>query len=46
MNVIFVMLPLALALAGVFVVLCLRAIRRGEYDDLETPALRVIVDDE
>lgn len=46
MRVLFVMLPLALLLAGVFVLLCLRAIRRGEYDDLETPALRAILDDD
>ena len=46
MNTIFVMLPVALALAGLFVVLCLRAIREGQYDDLETPPLRVVFDDD
>lgn len=46
MNVIFVMLPVALVLAGTFVVLCLRAIRDGQYDDLDTPALRVVFDDD
>lgn len=46
MNVIFVMLPLALALAGLFVFLCLRAINAGQYDDLDTPALRAVFDDD
>ncbi|MCW8138384.1 MAG: cbb3-type cytochrome oxidase assembly protein CcoS [Planctomycetota bacterium] len=46
MNVIFVMLPLALVMAGLFVWACVRAIRQGEFDDLETPALRAVFDDE
>lgn len=46
MNVIFFMLPVALVLAGTFVYLCLRSIRSGQYDDLDTPPLRVVFDDD
>lgn len=46
MNVLFVMLPLAIALGLMFVVLCVRAIRQGQFDDLDTPAVRALFDDD
>ncbi len=46
MEVILVVLPLALLLAGLAVWTCVRAIRSGQFDDLETPAVRVLFDDE
>jgi cbb3-type cytochrome oxidase maturation protein len=45
-EVIFFLLPLAVLVAGLFVVLCVRAIRDGQYDDLETPPLRAVFDDD
>ncbi len=46
MNAIFVLLPLALLIAGIALALFIWAVRSGQYDDLETPALRVLFDDE
>ena len=45
MSVIYVVLPLALVLAGVFVALFFWAVRRGQFDDLETPAVRLALED-
>ncbi len=45
MSVLFVALPLALMLGGAAMIACVRCIRAGQYDDLETPALRILIDD-
>lgn len=45
MEVIFIVLPLALALAGVAVAAFLWAVNKGQYDDLDTPAVRVLFED-
>lgn len=45
MNVLYVLVPLALAMASAFVVAFVWATRQGQFDDLETPALRMLVDD-
>lgn len=45
MEVIFIMLPLAIALAGIALAAFLWAVRRGQYDDLDTPPCRAIFDD-
>lgn len=45
MEVVFVLLPLALVVAGVMLALFIWAVRSGQYDDLETPAVRMLFDD-
>lgn len=45
MEVIFIVLPLALVLAAAFLVAFLWAVNRGQYDDLDTPPVRVLFDD-
>ncbi len=45
MNIIFLMAILALLLSGFFVVAYIWAINNGQFDDLETPALRILKDD-
>lgn len=45
MSVVYVLLPLSLALAGVAVGVFYWAARSGQLDDLETPALRMLADD-
>jgi cbb3-type cytochrome oxidase maturation protein len=45
-SVIYVLLPVALILAGVAVYAFIRAARSGQFDDLETPAHRILHDDE
>lgn len=46
MSVVFVLLPAALALAACAVGAFVWSVRRGQMDDLETPAMRAVFDDE
>ena len=46
MNAIYLLLPIALLLVTTMITLFIRAARRGEFDDLETPAHRMLLDDE
>ena len=46
MNVLYVLVPLALGLALVGVAAFRWAVRDGQFDDVDTPALRVLLDDE
>ncbi len=46
MSVLFVVLPLALVIAAVAVAAFVWATRSGQFDDLETPAMRMLHDDE
>lgn len=46
MSVLFLVLPLALILAAAAVWACLWAAAHGQFDDLETPAIRVAIDDD
>jgi cbb3-type cytochrome oxidase maturation protein len=45
-SVFYVLVPLALLLAGAGVLAFRWAVRDGQYDDVETPALRMLLDDE
>ncbi|MBL7542728.1 MAG: cbb3-type cytochrome oxidase assembly protein CcoS [Bdellovibrionaceae bacterium] len=45
MNIILFMIPLALIFAGGFVVAFLWASSKGQFDDLETPAMRILVEE-
>jgi cbb3-type cytochrome oxidase maturation protein len=46
MSVIYIVLPLALAFAGIAVWAFIWAVRQGQLDDLETPAARILLDDD
>lgn len=46
MSVLYIMLPLAFVLAGLAVWGFIRSARQGQYDDLDTPALRMLEDDD
>lgn len=46
MSVIFIVLPLAIVVAGAAVLAFVWASRAGQFDDLDTPAVRVAVDDD
>ena len=46
MSVLYILLPLALVLAACAAWACVRAISSGQYEDLETPAQRILWDDE
>jgi cbb3-type cytochrome oxidase maturation protein len=45
-ETIFVLLPLALLIAAIAVGLFIWAARSGQFDDLDTPAVRMLFDDE
>lgn len=45
MSVIFLVLPLALLIVAAAVAAFVWATKRGQYDDLETPAIRAVNDD-
>lgn len=46
MNIITYMVPIALGLGLGFVGLFVWTARSGQYDDLETPAVRILIEDE
>lgn len=46
MSVLFIMLPGALLIAGLAVYAFIRAASSGQFDDLETPAHRMLPDDD
>jgi cbb3-type cytochrome oxidase maturation protein len=45
MSVIFLLIPLSIATATVFLVGFIWAVRSGQYEDTCTPALRLLTDD-
>lgn len=45
MEILFVLLPVALGFVLAAVLVFSWAVRDGQFDDLETPAFRVLVDD-
>ena len=46
MSVIMIMIPAALILAGLAVLAFILAAKSGQFDDLDTPAIRAIFDDD
>lgn len=45
MSIVYVLLPVALLLAIAGVIAFIWSVRRGQFDDLDTPALRILHDD-
>ncbi|MBY0313788.1 MAG: cbb3-type cytochrome oxidase assembly protein CcoS [Phycisphaerales bacterium] len=46
MSVIFLLIPLAFLLAALAVWAFVRSAQEGQYDDLDTPAHRMLLDDD
>ena len=46
MSILYVLIPLALLLLGVAVWAFFWAVGSGQFDDLDTPAIRVVMDDD
>ncbi|MDE3128894.1 MAG: cbb3-type cytochrome oxidase assembly protein CcoS [Gemmatimonadota bacterium] len=46
MSVIYIVVPLALLVVGVAVAAFVWAAHRGQFDDLDTPAVRMLHDDD
>ena len=45
MSVLYIALPIALLLGGGGLLACIYCIRNGQYDDLDTPSIRILVDE-
>lgn len=45
MEIMIVLLPLALGLGAMFLVFFLWAVNKGQYDDVETPKYRMLLDE-
>lgn len=46
MNILYFLLPIALALGGGFLISFIVAAMKGQFDELETPAHRMLFEDE
>ncbi len=46
MSVLYIALPLALALGGAALWACIHCIRSGQFEDLDSPPMRMLIDDE
>ena len=46
MNILYLLLPAALMLAALGVAGFVWSVRSGQFDDVETPGMRVLFDDE
>ncbi|MGB3134349.1 MAG: cbb3-type cytochrome oxidase assembly protein CcoS [Candidatus Macondimonas sp.] len=45
MNALFLLIPLSLVLVGLAVALFFWAVHAGQFDDLDSPAYRILLDD-
>ncbi len=45
MTILYVIIPIAIILVSFFVVFFLWAVKEEQFDDLETPAHRMLIDD-
>lgn len=45
MSVLYLALPVALMMGAAAMLACVRCIRAGQYDDMETPPLRILTED-
>lgn len=46
MEALYIMIPFTLLLSGGALIVCLWAIRQGQFDDIETPPLRILIENE
>jgi cbb3-type cytochrome oxidase maturation protein len=45
-SVLYIALPIALLLGAVGMFACIRCIAAGQYEDLESPPVRILIDDD
>jgi cbb3-type cytochrome oxidase maturation protein len=46
MNILFLLIPLGLVLVALMIWAFFWAVKRGQFDDLESPALQILLDDD
>jgi len=45
MNIVYFLVPAALSLGLLFLVIFIWCSKNGQYDDLETPAIRILIEE-
>ncbi|MDR4507089.1 MAG: cbb3-type cytochrome oxidase assembly protein CcoS [Candidatus Brocadiaceae bacterium] len=45
MTILYLIIPIAISLVSFFVIIFLWAVRSEQFDDLETPAHKILIDD-
>jgi len=45
MTILSFLIPVSILVAGLFLFAFIRAVRGGQYDDTDTPAMRMLLDD-
>lgn len=45
MSVLYIAVPLAILLGGAGLLACWYCIQSGQYDDLDSPSVRILIDD-
>jgi len=46
MNIIFMLIAASLFIAVIFFILFVKSVKNGQYDDVYTPSVRMLFDDE
>ncbi|HBS25872.1 MAG TPA: cbb3-type cytochrome oxidase assembly protein CcoS [Gammaproteobacteria bacterium] len=46
MDILYLLVPLAVVLAGIAIVAFILSVKSGQYDDLEGPGHRILMDDD
>ncbi|MFZ5636224.1 MAG: cbb3-type cytochrome oxidase assembly protein CcoS [Pseudomonadota bacterium] len=46
MNILLALIPISLLLLGLAIWAFVWAVKKGQYDDLDTPALDILIDDD
>lgn len=46
MNALYIMIPMAMAIAGFALVIFLYALKSGQFEDIEAPKYRMLFDEE
>jgi len=45
MQVIFILIGISIIAAVIFIILFIKSVKSGQFDDVETPARRILFDD-
>lgn len=46
MNILYLLIPLGLLLVGIGIAVFFWAVRSGQFDDLESPGMSIVMDDD
>ncbi len=46
MSVLYIALPIALLLGAAGMFACVQCIRSGQYEDLDAPSIRILIEDQ